>query len=312
MRDFVHIHNHSQFSIMDGTIIASELIPHLQRIGQKAFALTDHGSMMGIIDFYTAFKAAGIKLIVGCEIYSSNDLDDAEEKHRDNYHLILLAKNNTGYQNLLYLLSRANQRNYYYKPRVNNLELLNHYEGLICSTACIGGEIATRFIEGKSDEAKKVFNTFKEVFKDDFYAEIMKTDAKEQEPYNGFLINLARETKTKVIITQDCHYLTYKDYKFHQMIMATQLKMSLHQYMQGDKLIYGPDYYVKTGDQMFELASQFGVPEAVENTIEIANKCNVEIEMGHTTYPEFDITLAPDYQDFLKYKEACNVRTRED
>ena len=223
---FVHLHLHTQYSLLDGAIRLKDLIPKAKEMGVPAIAQTDHGNMFGAIDFYTRCKKEGIKPILGSEIYftpgsrfdrkapkrnKSVSSQDAEESSRQIHHLILLAKDNTGYKNLCKLLSQAYLEGFYYKPRAD-LELLREYsEGLICTSACLKGEVAYNFFTGQDERAGRAIDRLHEIFGDDFYLEIQENGIPEQKLANERIIQYAREKNIQLVATNDCHYMTPED-----------------------------------------------------------------------------------------------------
>ncbi|EQC52595.1 DNA polymerase III subunit alpha [Bacteriovorax sp. DB6_IX] len=315
---FVHLHLHTQYSLLDGAIRLKDLIPRAQELGVPAIAQTDHGNMFGAIDFYTRCKGAGIKPILGSEIYftpgSRHDRlsakraktvgsQDAEESSRQIHHLILLAKNNTGYKNLCKLLSRAYMEGFYYKPRAD-VELLKEYsEGLICTTACLKGEVGYNFFTGQDERAVKAIEKLRDIFgPDDFYLEIQENGIPEQKIVNEKVIEYARNNNIKLVATNDSHYMTAEDATAQEVLLCIQtgktyadenrMKMTSH------------EFYYKTPEEM--RAAFHYCPEACDNTLEIADKCNVELnwtdEKGNQIYhlPDYPIDTGEHMNDYFE------------
>jgi DNA polymerase-3 subunit alpha len=303
--------------VLDGAIVPCELAAYVKELGQPAVAITDHGNLHGVIDFYKACKNSEIKPIIGSEIYCTNDEDNTEEKQKDNYHLVVLAKNNEGYRELLYLVSNANLSNFYYKPRVSMSNLLRHGANgnLIVTSACLGGPLA-KHLEEITDEnkgltlrdtnqhAEKILNNLLASFKENLYLEIQHNDELKQIPYNSWLVEMAHKYDIKTTIATDAHFLKREDHRLHALMMAMQLHRTIDEYNSDNSMRYSEHNYVKSTEEMIALANLYGVPEAIDNTCLIAEQCNVEIELGKSYPPVFDITKADDYQDFLAYRSA--------
>jgi len=310
-KSFTHLHAHSQYSLLDGIIRFDELMPYLKELNMNACAITDHGNLHGALEFYGLARAAGIKPILGCEIYLTLDPDNIEnsERERRNYHLTLLAKNLAGWKNLIWLSSNAYFHNFYYKPRVCFGHLASHSEGIIALSGCLASIVAR---SGHYDKEKFTFSDpdnaaesmllgLNKIFKDNFYAEIQDNAMWEQNRYNKWLISKARQLNIPTVITTDAHYLRFKDHELHKMILAQQMKKTMEQYIKGDELRYGNGYYIRSIDEMFDAAVRQGSEEAFWNTQKIADQCNLELTLGKYQNPEFDITKCKDYEDFRRW-----------
>ena len=299
MSEFVHLHIHSEFSLLDGANRIKDLPVRAKELGMKAMAITDHGVMYGAIDFYKACKKEGIKPIIGCEVYVAPRRRFDKEPGIDNHynHLILLAKNNQGYKNLSKLVSLGFTEGYYYKPRID-LEILEKYhEGLICLSACLAGSVNQALLNGQNEKAEEIALWHKKVFGEDYYIEIQNNGIKEQVLANQKLIQLARKLDIPLVATNDAHYLKREDAYNHEILLCIQTgkRMSDEDRMKFDT----DELYVKSPEEMSEYFSAF--PEAIENTVKIADKCNVEFEFGHTILPNYDVPPEyPTHYDFLK------------
>ena len=299
MSDFVHLHIHSEFSLLDGANRIKDLPVRAKELGMKAMAITDHGVMYGVIDFYKACKKEGIKPIIGCEVYvASRTRFDKEPQDKRYYHLILLAKNNKGYQNLSKLVSLGFTEGYYYKPRID-LEILEKYhEGIICLSACLAGSVSQAILNGNIEEAENVAKWHKNVFREDYYLEIQNNGVKEQVMVNQKLIQIARRLDIPIVATNDAHYLKKEDAYNHEVLLCIQTGKRI---TDEDRMRFETDeLYVKSPEEMSEYFKNF--PDAIENTVKIAEKCNVEFKFGHTILPNYDVPeeYATHYDYFKK------------
>ena len=287
MSDFVHLHIHSEFSLLDGAIRIKELPKRVKELGMKSVALTDHGVMYGVIDFYKACKAEGIKPIIGCEVYVATRSRLDKEPGIDNKynHLILLAKDNIGYKNLSKLVSLGFLEGYYYKPRID-LEILEKYhEGLIALSGCLAGSISQEILNGNIEKAEEIAMWFKNLFKEDYYLELQNNGLKEQVLVNQKLVQISKKLDIPIVGTNDAHYLRKEDSYNHEVLLCIQTgkKMS-----DEDRMKFETDeLYVKSPEEMADYFKY--LPEAIENTAKIAEKCNVEFEFGHTILPNYDV-----------------------
>ncbi|MEW6721002.1 MAG: DNA polymerase III subunit alpha [Thermodesulfobacteriota bacterium] len=290
MKSFVHLHLHSQYSLLDGTIQFGPLVERVRGLGMPAVAVTDHGGMMGTIEFYEEARKAGVKPIVGTEIYvapGSREERKAAPTGEYAYHLILLAENAAGYRNLLKLSSLAHTEGFYYRPRVDKELLRRHSEGLIATSACLQGEIP--FTMGAEGEARAldVLDEYRSIFPDGrFFLEIQDNGLPEQDRMNPRIIALARRTGTPLVATNDCHYLNREDARFQEILLCLQTGKTMSD---PTRMRFGTEqFYVKSAEE-FERAFGHAAPDALSNTLRIAERCNVEIELGKNMIPEFDL-----------------------
>ncbi len=287
MPEFVHLHVHSEFSLLDGANRIKDLPVRAKELGMKAIAITDHGVMYGVIDFYKACKKEGIKPIIGCEVYvaprSRFDKDGQADKEYN--HLILLAKDTTGYKNLSKLVSLGFTEGYYYKPRID-LEILEKYhEGLIALSACLAGSINRAILEGNMEKAENIAKWFKGAFKEDYYLELQNNGIKEQVLVNQKLVEISRKLDIPLVATNDAHYLKKEDAYNHEVLLCIQTGKKI---TDEDRMKFDTDeLYIKSPEEMADYFSN--IPEAIENTVKIADKCNVEFEFGHTILPNYDV-----------------------
>ena len=308
MEDFVHLHIHSEFSLLDGANRIKDLPVRAKELGMKAIAITDHGVMYGVIDFYKACKKEGIKPIIGCEVYVAPRSRFDKEPNIDNhyYHLILLAKNNQGYKNLSKLVSLGFVDGYYYKPRID-LEILEKYkDGLIVLSGCLAGAVNQALLNGETQKAEEIAKWHKQVFGKDYYIELQNNGIKEQVLANQKLVNLARKLDIPIVATNDAHYLKKEDAYNHEVLLCIQTgkRMSDPDRMRFDT----EELYVKSKEEMIEYFKNF--PDAIENTVKIADECNVEFEFGHTILPNYDVP--PEYKTHYDYlKKLCDDGLKE-
>ena len=287
MSEFVHLHVHSEFSLLDGANRIKDLPVRAKELGMDAIAVTDHGAMFGTIDFYKACKANGVKPIIGCEVYVAPRTRFDKEPNIDNkyYHLILLAKNNEGYKNLAKLVSLVYVDGYYYKPRIDKEILEKYHEGLICCSACLGGEIAQSILKDDLAKAEEIALWHKNIFGEDYYLEVQSNTLREQILVNQKLVELARKLNIPLVATNDSHYLKKEDYYNHEVLLCIQTGKRM---TDEDRMKFQTnDFYIKSPEEMKEFFKN--IPEALENTVKIAEKCNVDFEFGHTILPNYDV-----------------------
>ena len=288
--NFAHLHVHTEYSLLDGSNKIKEYVNRVKELGMTAAAITDHGVMFGVIEFYRAARAAGINPVLGCEVYvAPGSRFDKEAVGRDEdryYHLVLLAENNTGYSNLMKIVSRGFTEGYYYKPRVDYEVLEQYHEGIIALSACLAGEVQKNLLRGLYDEGRKAALRYEKIFgKGNFFLEIQDHGIPEQSIVNQQLLRLAEETGIELVATNDVHYTYAEDEKPHDILLCLQTGKKL---ADEDRMRYeGGQYYVKSKEEMAALFPY--ALQALENTQKIADRCHVEIEFGVTKLPKFDV-----------------------
>ena len=287
MSKFVHLHVHSEFSLLDGANRIKDLPVRAKELGMDAIAITDHGVMFGVIDFYKACLANGVKPIIGCEVYVAPRTRFDKEPNIDNKynHLILLAKNNDGYKNLSKLVSLGFIDGYYYKPRIDKELLEKYHDGLICCSACLAGEISQAILKGDMQKAEESAMWFKNLFGEDYYLEVQANSLREQLLVNQQLISMSKKLNIPLVATNDSHYLRKEDYYNHEVLLCVQTGKRM---TDEDRMSFSTnDYYIKSPEEMEEYFSN--IPEVLENTVKIAEKCNVTFDFGHTILPNYDV-----------------------
>ena len=287
MPDFVHLHVHSEYSLLDGANRIKDLPVRAKELGMKAIALTDHGVMFGAVNFFKECKKNDIKPIIGCEVYVAPRSRFSKESNLDSEysHLILLVKNKTGYQNLIKLVSLSFTEGFYYKPRID-LEILEKYsEGLICLSACLAGSINQAILRDDIEKAKEIALWHKRVFKDDYYLEVQNNGLRKQVLVNQKLVELSKELDIPLVATNDAHYLKKEDSYNHEVLLCIQTGKKMND---EDRMRFETEeFYIKSPEEMADYFSN--IPEAIENTVKIAEKCNFEFEFGVTKLPNYDV-----------------------
>ncbi|MCD4757659.1 MAG: DNA polymerase III subunit alpha [Arcobacteraceae bacterium] len=293
---FTHLHLHTEYSMLDGANKIKALAAKVKELGMTSVAMTDHGNMFGTIDFYNTMKKEGIKPIIGMEAYLHNQEEISDKSTKQRFHLCLYAKNDIGYKNLMFLSSQAYMHGFYYYPRINKKLLRENCEGLVCTAACLQGEINwhlnlnnDRNVKNGAkgyDEAKRIALEYREMFGDDFYLEIMRHGIVDQHFIDKQIIKLSLETGIKIVATNDTHYTNPKDAEAHEAFMCIAMNKL---YDDPNRMRHSVhEFYVKSPQEIARLYSD--IPEAIANTQEIANKCNLEIKLGDPTPPNFKFT----------------------
>lgn len=305
---FTHLHVHSEYSLLDGACRIEPMLDKIQSMGQTSVAITDHGVMYGVIDFYKAALKRGIKPIIGCEVYVAprSRFDKVHGIDSERYHLVLLCKNNEGYKNLIKLVSEGWVNGFYTKPRVDKDILEKYHDGLIALSGCLAGEVARALQNSDYDEAKRVAMWYRDVFgEDNYYLEIQNHNLDEQLRINPDLIKLSKELNIPLVATNDAHYVDKQDAKMQQVLICIQTN---HTVGEDTGLEFGTqEFYLKSEEEMLEAFPQ--CPEAVESTAMIAEKCNVDFEFGKTKLPHFDVPEG--YGHFEWFSYLCNKGLKE-
>lgn len=297
MKDFCHLHVHTEYSLLDGFSRLDWLVPRVKELGMTSCAITDHGSMFGVIDFYKKCKKEGIKPIIGCEMYvaprSIHDKDSNIDKYSS--HLVLLAENNKGYENLIKLVSDSYVEGFYYKPRTDREQLRKYSEGIICLSACLNGEIPKALLRNDYEGAKELTLEYRDIFgKDNFFLEVQDHKLPEDKQVNAGILRLAKELEIPMVATNDLHYVNKEDAKNHDVLLCIQMQ----------KIVDDPtrmkfpndEFYLKSREEMEELFTF--APEAIDNTLKIAERCNVEFDFSNYHIPSFEV---PEGYDELSY-----------
>ena len=296
---FAHLHLHTEYSLLDGACRIKKLIPRIKELGQTAVAITDHGAMYGVIDFYREANKYGIKPVIGCEVYVANRSRFSKEHLMDwSYHLVLLCENNTGYKNLIKLVSAGFTEGFYKKPRVDKELLRKHHEGIIALSACLAGEIPRNLTQNDYEAAKKAALEYRDIFgENNYFIEIQDHGYEEQKRILPNLIKLSKETGIPLVATNDCHYINKDDAKMQNVLVCIGTN---HTVDEDNEMGFETDeFYVKSEEEMREIFSY--VPEAIDNTQKIADRCNMTFEFGHTKLPAFEV---PNGRDNVEYFES--------
>ncbi len=299
--DFVHLHLHTEYSLLDGCCRIERVIDRAAELGQKSIAITDHGVMYGAIDFYKYAQKKGIKPIIGCEVYVAPNSRFEKQRTKDGSysHLLLLCENNEGYRNLIKLVSAGFTEGFYSKPRVDRELLEKYHEGIIALSACLAGEIPKFLMRGDYEKAKQTAIWYKNTFGEgNYFLELQNHGITEQQTVNAGLLRISKETGIPLVATNDVHYINADDYRMHKVLLCVQTGGRLSD--ENSLEFKTNEFYLKTAEQMAELFPQ--TPEAISNTVAIAERCNVEFEFGKIKLPHFEIG---DRDHFLYFKEKC-------
>jgi DNA polymerase III subunit alpha len=298
---FVHLHVHTEYSLLDGSGKVEKLVERAKELGMDSLAITDHGSMYGCVEFYKAAKEQGIKPIIGCEIYVVPKSLYIKQNDKDNetHHLVLLVKNEIGYSNLMKIVSKASIDGFYYKPRVDHNYLKEHSEGIIALSACLGGEVQSYLNHGNSEKAKEAALFYKSIFKEGFYLELQYHGMEEQLKVNDKLVKLSKELDIPLVATNDVHYIKQEDNKSHDVLLCIQTAKTVDE---ENRMRYPSDqFYLKSAMEMYETFSY--ISEALENTVKIAEQCNFDYEFHKSKLPRFPLPEGVDPYNYLR--EVC-------
>ncbi len=305
---FTHLHVHTEYSLLDGAARIKNLVSHAKELGMESLAITDHGAMFGVIDFYKECKKQGIKPIIGCEVYTAARKMTDKEPDKDKYqgHLVLLAKNETGYKNLIKIVSQGYIKGYYYKPRIDKDVLREHSEGIIALSACLAGNIQSRLMRGYYDSAKEEAAELLEIFGEgNFFLEIQDQGLEEEARIKPGLVQIGKELGIPMVATNDVHYVRKEDAKAHDVLLAIQTATSIND--ENRMRFPNDEFYLKSEDEMRKIFAD--MPEVIDNTQAVADACNVEFKFGEYHLPEF---IAPDGKDNKTYlRELCAKGLRE-
>ena len=297
-KDFCHLHVHTEYSLLDGAGKISKMLDKAKELGMKNLAITDHGVMYGCVEFYKEAVSRGIKPILGSEIYIvEKDMYVSEtNKDNSNYHLVLLVKNSVGYDNLMKIVSKASLEGFYYKPRIDHNYLKSHSEGLIALSACLGGEVQNHLKNNAKGKAKEAALFYKEVFGEDFYLELQDHGLEEQQKVNKDLIEMAKELEIPLVATNDVHYINKEDAKAHDILLCIQTGKNVND---ENRMRYPwQQFYLRSAEDMWNLFSY--VPEALENTLKIAEKCNFDYEFHKSKLPKFPLEHGVDPYEYMR------------
>ncbi|MGG7211240.1 DNA polymerase III subunit alpha [Clostridium baratii] len=300
-KKFCHLHLHTEYSLLDGSGKIKKLVKKAKELGMESMAITDHGVMYGCVDFYKAAKEEGIKPILGCEVYVASKSMHIKNVDKDNTtnHLVLLVKNEVGYENLMKIVSEASIEGFYYKPRVDHDYLRKHSEGIIALSACLGGEVQRALLNEDYEKAKEVALAYKDIFKEGFYLELQNHGMDEQRRVNELNIKLSKETGIPLVATNDVHYIEQKDSKSHDILMCIQTGKTVED---TDRRRYPSDqFYLKSAEEMYDMFAY--VKEALENTVKIADECNFDYEFHVSKLPKFP--LPEGAEPFTYLRDTC-------
>lgn len=301
-KGFCHLHLHTEYSLLDGSGKIPKIIKRAKELGMDSIAITDHGVMYGCVDFYKQAKEQGIKPILGCEVYVASKSMHIKQVDKENHthHLVLLVKNEVGYANLMKIVSQASIEGFYYKPRVDHDFLREHSEGLIALSACLAGEVQYNLLNDNYDKAKEVALLYKDIFKDGFYLELQNHGMEEQRITNEKNIKLSKETGIPLVATNDVHYINREDSKSHDILMCIQTGKTVDD--ENRRRYPSDQFYLKSPDEMWDMFSY--VPEALENTVKIAEECNYDYKFHESKLPKFPLPEGKDDPyDYLR--ETC-------
>ncbi len=301
-KKFVHLHLHTPYSLLDGFSKINEVIEKAKNLGMDSVAITDHGVMFGVVDFYKTAKKNGIKPIIGCELYTSaRTHKDKETVDKKSGHIILLAKSNEGYKNLIKLVSIGFVDGFYYKPRVDYGLLEKYSEGIICLSACLAGDVQQQILAGNYEKAKEIALRLENIYgKGNFYLEMQDHNIAEQKRVNIYLRKLSMDTKIPLVVTNDVHYVDKKDYKSHEILLCIQTGKTLADEQKME--FQTNEFYFKSQEEMYDIFS--GDEEALANTQKIADMCNVEFDFNSYHLPKYSVPS--NYTAFEYLKKLCD------
>ena len=297
--NFTHLHVHTEYSLLDGSAKIPDLVKRAKELGMDSLAITDHGAMFGVMEFYKACKEQGVKPIIGCEVYVApkSRFDKNGRETVSYYHLVLLAENMEGYENLIKLVSMGYTEGFYYKPRVDEEILRKYHKGIIATSACLAGPVARTMINGSYSMAKEMALKYLDIFGEgNFFLELQNHGIPEQKIVNEGLIRMSKETGIPLICTNDVHYINREDWRAHDVLLCIQTGKTVND---ENRMRYdGNCYHLKSPEEMYELFSY--VPEAMENTMKIAERCNVEFVFHELKLPKYDVPEDCTAEEYLR------------
>src|SRR4051812_4328059 len=299
MSEFTHLHLHTDYSLLDGACDVEKLVNHVSGLGQKSVAMTDHGNIFGAVAFYDAAKKAGIKPIIGCELYVCKKDDHRAAPEGDQYnHLLVLAENDEGYRNLVKITSEASLHGMYYKPRVSKKFLAEHSKGLIGLSGCLAGELCEHLMAGKYEAARATAGTYREIFgKDNFFLEIQDQGLAQEKQIRPDLLRLEKELGIPLVATNDSHYIGSDDHHAHDVLLCVQTASSIR-----DEKRFkfdGDQFFVKSADEMHRVFGE--IPDALKRTMAIAERCNATIEKVKNPFPRFEVPAGQDLDSYFEH-----------
>ena len=297
-KEFVHLHLHTEYSLLDGSGKIKKLMKQAKELGMKSIAITDHGVMYGLVDFFKAAQENGLKAILGCEVYVVAKSMHIKQPDKENatHHLVLLVKNQIGYENLMKIVSVASIEGFYYKPRIDHDYLKEHSEGIIALSACLGGEVQSHLLNQNYEKAKEAALIYKDIFKEGFYLELQNHGMEEQKKVNELNIKISEETGIPLVATNDVHYIKKEDSKSHDILMCIQTAKTVDD---PNRRRYPSDqFYLKSPEEMWDMFSN--IPEALNNTVKIAEECNFEYKFHESKLPKFPLEEGQDPYEYLK------------
>lgn len=297
-KEFCHLHVHTEYSLLDGSGKISKLIARAKELGMKSLAITDHGAMYGCVEFYKEAKRQGIKPIIGCEVYvaAKSMYIKNNDKENKTHHLVLLVKNEKGYKNLMKIVSKASIDGFYYKPRIDHEYLKDHSEGLIALSACLAGEVQSNLLNNNLEKAKKNALFYKNTFKDGFYLELQYHGIEEQLKVNDMLLQLSKELEIPLVATNDVHYIKKEDTKAHDVLLCIQTGKTIDD---ENRMHYEPNqFYLRSPEEMYERFAY--APEALKNTVKIANECDFDYKFHESKLPNFPLPKETDHYEYMR------------
>jgi len=310
---FTHLHLHTQYSLLDGAIKHNPLFERVKALGMNAVAMTDHGNLFGAVEFYEKARANGVKPILGCEVYiASGSRFEREKRERDSsgfdaiHHQLLLAMDETGYRNLMYLVSKGYLDGFYYRPRIDMDLLRQRHEGLIATSGCLSSTVCRAITGGEVDRAWRLVEEYSSLFGDRYYLELQRHGIPEQDAVNAELVKMATDLRLPLLATNDAHYLEAHDHEHHDALLCIGTAANLDE---PNRLRFqGSGFYLKSGDEMRDLFHDH--PSAVSNSMEIAERCDVEIPMGSYHMPEYQVPAGTTREAVLEEKALAGLRER--